>query len=1112
MVAVWVPIANDFMSDFLFRVLFVSAFLAVSASVRAQPRVEFKRVFAPTEPFVAAPETPLRASLCLNGSWQFQPVFVPHYFKRDTGTPPDLPLPDNAKWESTPLKIPSPWNVNTWGNGRDVGLGTARPFVADSVYFPSYPVSWDNAEMGWLRRSFFVPAGWTKRRVALHFEAVAGQVQVFVNGTPVGQHFDSFLPFDIDISSAIKQEQPNELLVGVRQSNLFDKSSPGYPNGQKRTYPNGSNMDHLVGIWNDVWLLGLPEVRTDDAFVQSDVEGDTLRAQITLRNDSNFPRRVRVGGEVKAWINDAGTDVLSAPEPKWHLGQTVLSFPTQFVVVEAGKTAKIQLQRRANGKLKFWSPDAPNLYGALFSVSDDKAKTIDLKYARFGWRQFKIVGSELRLNGRKIQLFGDLLHPFGPFIGSRRYAWAQLKTIKDVGGNMVRFHAQPHPRFFLDLADELGVCVLDEAAIFGSSINLNLKEPQTWTRLGNHVDDLVLRDRNHPSVFGWSVANEMFAPLSRANPEERARETKLLGELARRPLALDPTRDWVSVDGDEDLNGVLPVWNRHFGIGLPDVPEINKPRMIGEHGGTYFALPDSLENLGGERVWEGVSGRNEALGVDLYRTITERAKPGLAVFSPSELAWFGLEHLPFGFSSLARVPGHRDGVWFPNFAQNQAGVQIERLPPYAMTLNPGFDSSLPLRRELPMFAAMRDALAGKNAARWAVPQPLAPRAHPAPTNSITHVAFEGQRSGALFGSLLDLGVPLFDANDAQIMVVDGETLSARDAPKIIERAQDVLKRGGLVWLMLRERGEALSQLRPLVGMELDIVARDVTSLLRGKNDARVDGFALRDLYFSGKNPIAHAALGGPFVENGQVLFRAPNTDWTLFERQSESAKQSSLILFERLMKGGQFALIEREQGKGKLWVSTLDATSGEMKARAFWSQLWRNLGVKISPPRHWLVAPGRNAEVVWRFSLESPSANWTALDFDDSKWQTGRAPFGTQVPDGKPNTSWNAPDIWARREFDVQTLPRALRLLVHHDEDIEVFLNGVLLWNEASHSSAYKEIELPTTALRIGRNELAVHVHQTAGGQFFDAALSAFSPSIAAPEREHDLLLDGPKE
>ena len=223
--------------------ILLSCWLFAISTARAA-KVETKLVFAPASGLVAAPEMPQRSEISLNGRWQFQPVPIPPGFKFDTGTPPDLPLPQDAKWEATPIKIPSPWNVNTWGNGRDAGAGSNRPYHADSVYFPSYPAAWDSVQMGWMKRSFNVPAAWQNRRLILHFEAVAGEAQIWLNGRKIGEHFDSFLPFEFDVTDAMKSGA-NELLVGVRKSTLFDVLSADYPANQRRTYPNGSFMDNL---------------------------------------------------------------------------------------------------------------------------------------------------------------------------------------------------------------------------------------------------------------------------------------------------------------------------------------------------------------------------------------------------------------------------------------------------------------------------------------------------------------------------------------------------------------------------------------------------------------------------------------------------------------------------------------------------------------------------------------------------------------------------------------------------------------------------------------------------------------------------------------------------
>ncbi|MEI7729075.1 MAG: sugar-binding domain-containing protein [Verrucomicrobiota bacterium] len=471
--------------------------------------VQFTRDFAPADGWVKPVEQPYRRELCLNGSWQFQPVALPLGFKRDTGEPPGLSAPTPGGWDSTRIKIPSPWNVNTWGGRRTAGEGTEHPYDPGALYFPSYPAAWDGVEMGWLRRSFRVPADWGDRRLVLRFEAVAGECQVLVNGQVAGTHFDKYLPFELDITRLVKRAEENELLVGVRAHALFNLRSARYPK-MRAPYPCGSETERLTGIWQDVFLLGLPSVRVDEVFVKPLVDQDSLELEVTLRNASDRAQEVTVSGEIAPWQNLAGKDILSAPEPKWKLGGAAMTLPAIARSLPPGARTTLTLREKAGGRLQTWSPAAPNLYAAVLSVVQG-GQTLDRQSTRFGWRQFKLSGNSLLLNGRPLQLVGDLLHPFGPYTLSRRYVWAWYQMIKDFGGNAVRPHAQIHPRHYLELADEMGLVVLDETALFGSSIQLNFEAPVAWQRFAEHYDGLVLRDRNHPSVVGWSFGNELFA-------------------------------------------------------------------------------------------------------------------------------------------------------------------------------------------------------------------------------------------------------------------------------------------------------------------------------------------------------------------------------------------------------------------------------------------------------------------------------------------------------------------------------------------------------------------------------------------------------------------------
>lgn len=91
---------------------------------------------------------------------------------------------------------------------------------------------------------------------------------------------------------------------------------------------------------------------------------------------------------------------------------------------------------------------------------------------------------------------------------TRRYAWAWFTAIKGMNGNAVRPHAQVYPRFYLDMADEMGICVLNETANWASDGGPKLDSEHFWKESKEHLKRFVLRDRNHASVFGWSISNE----------------------------------------------------------------------------------------------------------------------------------------------------------------------------------------------------------------------------------------------------------------------------------------------------------------------------------------------------------------------------------------------------------------------------------------------------------------------------------------------------------------------------------------------------------------------------------------------------------------------------
>jgi beta-galactosidase len=912
--------------------------------------------FAPREGIVKFPEQPYRQELCLNGSWQFQPISLPEEFAATQGVAPELTPPQAGRWSATPIKIPSHWNVNTWGGGRPNRKKANQMYWPDSIYYPSYPIAWDAAKMGWLRRRFRVPDKWNEQRLVLHFEAVSGDCQVWLNGEKIKEHFDNYLPFEVDVSGQVRRDAENELLVGIRGANLYNKTNSHFPKFAV-THPPGSETDPLIGIWQDVFLLALPLVHIADVFVKPLVKQGLIEAEVTLINASQQDQTVQIGAEICPWTR-------SATEPGWRLDPAVLSIEARKVTVKAGLKATIVLRRAVEDQLRLWSPRSPNLYGLVLLMSA-QGKSVDRHYTRFGWREFTIQNSDLLLNGDKIKLMGEWAHPFGAYVMSPRYVQAWYQMVKDFGGNAVRPHAQIHPRFYMELADEMGILILDETAIFGSSVRLNTEEPVFWERCASQYDGLVLRDRNHPSVMGWSFANEMFA-IPRHNkfsPTAMKSYNEKLSALSRRSLALDPTRTWITSDGDEDLNGSLPVWSRHFGVGnhVDELPkDLNKPLVVSESGGAYFATPEQLSVFNGDRAYESYLGRNEALAIDHYDNAVNMALPYLTYFSTRQIVWWGLEHLNLGYNEFSRLPNEADGVFFVKpFVEGKPGMQPERIPPYATTLNPGWDASLPLSKPLPVFYAMKAALApgGPKPCPWdhkskPVTAGIAP-----PIAEGQPVYFTGSGRSPLRKQLIEWGVSLAEAGatHAGFMVIDGQSLVDDQLADIRGKMEGIFASGGTVLLMVCDDKVPIACIDRLLPAPLELTQRRQTMVAPCGGDPWLAGLRLKDFYFAGEEgdcDILKCGLAGPLVKKGSVVLEAAATDWALFNNMPQKSKAAAVTLYEHLQKPSGSALVRIPQGSGTLAVCSLDYRLASPSSQSMWQHLLANMGVEVKCSKH----------------------------------------------------------------------------------------------------------------------------------------------------------------
>ncbi len=146
-----------------------------------------------------------------------------------------------------------------------------------------------------------------------------------------------------------------------------------------------------------------------------------------------------------------------------------------------------------------------------------------------------------------------------------------------------------------------------------------------------------------------------------------------------------------------------------------------------------------------------------------------------------------------------------------------------------------------------------------------------------------------------------------------------------------------------------------------------------------------------------------------------------------------------------------------------------------------------------------VVPTSQRKGIPWRFTLDKPADDWVKPGFDDSAWTQGPGGFGTRgTPGAVVRTEWKTDDIWLRRQFDWPGGKIATpELMVHHDEDVEVYVNGVLAGKAGGYICDYEEMEMTpegAAALKPGKNVLAVHCHQTFGGQYIDVGINSVTP------------------
>ncbi len=449
-----------------------------------------------------------------------------------------------------------------------------------------------NYERAWFRRKFFVPNNWQGLRLILHFGGVKYNSRIFVNGKYVGGCFNGYDAFEVDITNAVRFGAENELLVGVHDWTGVFVGPPVDFEKERRPDLRETPQDRVIapiggrfadyGIWDSVTLKVVPQVHFAEIFIRPLVRKKRLEVDVVIANGSQRPFSENLNAFVYRWDGK-----VRAKDGQWGVtGTPIAKFAPVKVKINTGEKVKITLSL-SSPPLKPWFPFQPRLY--VLELRFDHPNS-DVLRERFGWREFWCQNGGFYLNGRKVHLLATSWWP--PTQGvTREFVKSQLLGIKAMNAFAFRTHTQPWQRIWYEVADEVGVMMIPEGAIWNDDTVYRVNDPHFWENYAAHLKAMVRNLRNYPSIVMWSLENEFYG--SRANddtPEVEANLAKM-GLIVK---AEDPTRP-ITYESDGDPCGVADVIGIHYPNEPPsrrlwpsDAFWMEEPRLITGGGGMFW--------------------------------------------------------------------------------------------------------------------------------------------------------------------------------------------------------------------------------------------------------------------------------------------------------------------------------------------------------------------------------------------------------------------------------------------------------------------------------------------------------------------------------------------
>lgn len=412
--------------------------------------------------------------LNLNGPWKFNWVKDP----KNKPTTFQNTYFNDSDWNS--ITVPANWEVE--GYGHPIYLDERYPFTTK---WPDAPTDYN--PVGTYRKEINLNASFLSEDVILHFAGAKSAMYVYINGQYVGYSQGSKTPAEFNVTKYVKE---GKNLLALQMFRWSDAS-----------YLESQDMLRMSGIERDVYLYTQPKVSVSDYHAYTNLDENythgIFKNTVSIVNHSkeNVKRKVTIE------IFD---------------GETLKYTDSKVLEVPADESMHVTSETIID-HVKKWSAEQPNLYKLKIALEDESNAENNQYITRsIGFKSVEIKNAQVLINGKAIYIRGVNRHETDPFTGhvvSRESMEKDIQLMKQNNINAVRSSHYPNDPYWLELCDKYGLYVVNEANIESHPLAINEN-----TQIGNEMSWLpahemrtkrmFYRDRNHPSIYSWSLGNE----------------------------------------------------------------------------------------------------------------------------------------------------------------------------------------------------------------------------------------------------------------------------------------------------------------------------------------------------------------------------------------------------------------------------------------------------------------------------------------------------------------------------------------------------------------------------------------------------------------------------